>query len=50
MNRQSRVFFRVMKPILGSTITINTCHYTFVKTPSNVQPRVNPNVNYGLGP
>ena len=47
MNRAKSIF-RVMKPTLCSTIRINTCHYTFVKTPPNVQLRVNPNVNCGL--
>ena len=47
MNRAKSIF-RVMKPTLCSTIRINTCHYTFVKTPPNVQLRVNTNVNCGL--
>ena len=49
MNRQSTEDFQGNDTIRYDIIVVNTYHYTFFKPIGHTTPRVNPNVDYGLG-
>ena len=46
--KESTEDFQDSENALCVTITVDTCHYTFVQTHEYTTPGVNHNVNYGL--